>query len=210
MTAFDRLFNIMIRPWIAISYICFIVLSFVYFDKPVAYFFHNLDLKINLPLLSWITKLGIGAVYMIGLLLLALFFRYIHRNKQWEVRSWFLWLCVLGPNLISLVLKVLLGRARPVLLFDEKLYGFFGLHSSSDFWSMPSGHTTTVMGLMFGLSIVFPRYFMAFILSGLVIISTRILLTDHYISDVLVTSYLTLIEVGVLLYFARRQKLGIF
>lgn len=204
MTKFDSLFKTMTRVPIAMSTILLIVLSFFYFDKPVAYFFHAMNLKQQLPIVSWITHLGIGAVDMSGLCLMALFFRYVYRNQQWERRSWFLLLCVLIPNIICLILKLLLGRARPELLFEQSLYGFYGLHANSQFWSCPSGHTTTVAGLMFGLSIVFPRYIVAFILSGLVIIATRVFLTDHYLSDVLATAYLTLLEVGILAPFIRK------
>lgn len=197
----------MLSPGIAISYLCVTVLSFFYFDKPIAYYFHNLALKTKLPAIFWITKLGTGAIYMALFLLLALFFRYIRHNKQWEIRCWFLWLCVLVPNIICGILKVLLGRARPELLFDQQLYGFYGSHINELYWSFPSGHTTTVTSLIIGLSLLFPRFCYAFLIAGFSIIATRILLTNHYFSDVMLTSYLTLIEVGVLLFYLRRNRL---
>jgi len=205
MSPFDRLLKIMLQPWVAISYIGFIVLSFFYFDKPIAFYFNALALKTKLPLLELITKLGISTVYISLFFLLAMFFRYVYRNKTCEIRSWFIWLCVLVPNLICLVLKVLLGRARPELLFDNQLFGFYGLHFKASFWSFPSGHTTTIMGLVFGLCIVFPRYFYAFLLSGLLLISTRVILTNHYLSDVMATSYLTLLEVGLISLLLHRR-----
>ena len=122
------------------------------------------------------------------------------------MRSWVLLLCVLIPNIISLALKILLGRARPELLFDQSLYGFYGLHFVRPFWSFPSGHTTTVVGLVLGLMLIFPRHFYAFIVAGLLVISTRVFLTDHYLSDVLGTSYLVLFEVGLLSIIFRDKK----
>lgn len=205
MSPFDRLLKIMLQPWVALSYIGFVVLSFLYFDKPVAYFFHGLGLKAKIPLLSAVTMVGVGIVYIIGFFLMALFFRFIHRNKEYETRSWFLWLCVLVPNLICLVLKMLHGRARPELLFDSQLYGFYGLHVTRAFWSFPSGHTTTIMGLVFGLCIVFPRHCLAFLLSGFFLILTRVILTQHYLSDVMTTAYITLVEVGLLLLVLRHK-----
>ena len=205
MTGFDRLFKTITKPWVAISLGTFIIISFFYFDKPVAYFFHKLDLKQHYSVVYWITNLGIGAVDLTLLFLFALFFRYIHRNKQSEARSWFLFLCVLIPNLICVVLKTLLGRARPELLFDKSLYGFYGLHTNSQFWSLPSGHTTTVMGLFLGLGILFPRYFLACMVAALVIIATRVLLADHYLSDVVTTACLTVIEIGILRAIIRKR-----
>ena len=206
MAPFDRFLNTMLRPWVAGSYVALIVLSFFYLDKPLAYYFHGLSLNTAFPLLHWVTCLGVGLIYMSAFLVLALFFRYIYRNKTWEARSWFLWLCVLMPNLITLFLKIMLGRARPALLFDDHLYGFYGLHSNSLYWSFPSGHTTTVVGLFLGLGLVFPRYFYGCLLSGLLIISTRVLLTNHYLSDVMATSYLVLLEIGLLLLCLRRKQ----
>ena len=205
MSPFDRLLRIMLQPWVAVSYLSFTVLSFLYLDKPIAYFLHGLEIKTRVPLIYWITKLGQGAVYMALFFILAVFFRYMRRNKEFETRSWFLLLCVLVPNIICGILKVLLGRARPELWFDSQLFGFYGMHFNASFWSFPSGHTTTIAGLVFGLSIVFPRYFYAFIVSGLVVISTRVLLTDHYLSDVMATGYITLLEVGMLLVLLRRK-----
>ena len=119
---------------------------------------------------------------------------------------WFLWLCVLVPSLVCLVLKVLLGRARPDLLFNEHLYGFFGLKTHAPYWSFPSGHTTTVMGFVFGLSVLFPRKCYLFILAGSIVVLSRILLTHHYLSDVMAASYLALLEVGLLFWWSRRFK----
>nr|WP_232220646.1 hypothetical protein [Legionella tunisiensis] len=62
------------------------------------------------------------------------------------------------------------------------------------------------MGAALGLSILFPRYFYAFILAGLTIAFSRVFLTHHYLSDVLTASYLTLLEVGILLCILRRKS----
>lgn len=203
MTPFERLFAVMTKPWVAASYLGLIVLSFIYFDQPIAYYFYSLDLKTKLPILTWITNAGVVGVYFVSLLLLALFFRYIQSNAQWEARAWFLWLCVALPNLICVILKVTFGRARPTLLFSDELYGFYGLQTQAQFWSFPSGHTTTIMGLVFGLSIIFPRYCYAFLVSGFLVALSRVLLTNHFLSDVLTASYLTLLEVGLLLLLLR-------
>ena len=205
MTSFERLLAAMIKPWVMVSYVGLIVVSFLYFDQPIAYYFYNVDMRTNLPLLTWITHLGIGGVYFTLLLLFALYFRYINKKPYWESRVWFLWLCVVVPSIICFGLKVMFGRARPGLLFDENLYGFYGMQLHAPYWSFPSGHTTTVMGLMFGFAALFPKYCYGFILFGVVIVSSRIILTHHYLSDVLLASYLALIEVGLLNCWIRRK-----
>lgn len=206
MTPFNKLFLMAIKPWFIISYIAVIILSFMVLDRSLAYYFHAIDLRASYPALTLITNLALSPVYLIGFFMAGLFFRYLYKNKCWEHRAWFLWCCVAIPGLICLVLKVSLSRARPELLFSEQLYGFYGFKLKSIFWSFPSGHTSTIMGLVFGLSALFPRYFYVWITTGLFIASSRILLTNHYASDVLFASYLALLEVGVLFYYARHKK----
>lgn len=205
MTPFEHIAKTLLRPWVAVSYFCLVGLFFLYFDPLLAVFFHEKTLGETWPFIQWLTHLGIGEIYVVGLFLLALFYRYIRPNKTGEVRSWFLWLCVIIPYFICGILKVMLGRARPELLFDHQLYGFYGFHLDSHYWSFPSGHTSTIIGLVLGLTIVFPKYCYAFFFSGLLLIATRVLLTSHYLSDVLTTGYLTFLEVFLLMYFLRKK-----
>ena len=202
---FEQGLNVMTKPWVAISYLSFIVLSFFYIDKSLAYHFHAMALDAQYPWLSWVTELGKNAIYIVLLPLLAMFFRKIRVSVLWEARCWFLWLCVLVPNVICFILKVGLGRARPELLFSNAYYGFYGPHASSTFWSCPSGHTTTLMGLVVGLTLLFPRFAYAFLVSGLLLVSTRVLLTDHFLSDVLLSGYLVIVEIGIMQYFLRKR-----
>ncbi|KTD24783.1 phosphatidylglycerophosphatase B [Legionella lansingensis] len=206
MSPFDRLLGVMTKPGIMLSYIGLIVLSFLYFDKPIAEYFYNLDIRAHLALIGWLTKLGLGMVWLPVLFIAALFFRYIYANREYEVRAWFLFMCVAIPSAICGFLKVLFGRARPNLWLHNDLFGFYGLQLHSPFWSFPSGHTTTIMSLVFGLSIVFPRYAYALMLTGITVAISRVLLTHHYLSDILAASYLSLLEIGILLCFLRRKS----
>lgn len=206
MSPFDRLFSIMTKTWVSTSFIALVVLSFLFLDKRIAVYFYQLDLKGFELVLHAVTSLGIVEVYVAGLFLLALFFRYVYRKREYEAYSWFLWLCVLLPNVICLALKVGLGRARPELWFEKQLYGFYGFHLKSTYWSFPSGHTTTMMGLTLGLTVLFPRGGYWFILLGLLASISRIILVKHYLSDVLMAAYLALVEIGVLVWWLRKNQ----
>lgn len=210
MTPFDRLFGLLIKPWAIVSYLVFIGLSFFYMDKPIAYFFHDLNLGWVKDLFEGLTALGLGLPYLVLLPLLALFFRYGQQNKERERGAWFLWLCVVFPSLMCVIIKIMLSRARPKLLFSDHLYGFYGFKTHAAFWSFPSGHTTTVMGFVIGLCILFPRYVYAFILFGVAVAMSRLVLTDHFLSDVVSATYLAVLEVGVLVWWLRRQQLLIY
>lgn len=205
MTRFDRLLTFMIKPWVVALYIGLIVLSVYYLDRPIAYYFHLLDLQTHLTLLTWFTQLGSNKLYLGPLFIWALFFRYVRPNQAWEARIWFLWLCVLIPSVVCILLKIIFGRARPELLFSEHLYGFFGMQTHTFFWSFPSGHATTIMGFVFGLSVLFPRYCYFFIFPGLLVVLSRIMLIHHYLSDVMAASFIALLEVGLLVHLLRKR-----
>ena len=196
----------MINPLVVIISVGFFLISYFFLDRPIAEYFHLVDFKINMEVIGWLTKLGSNALYLGPLFILALFFRYLYCNKKWEVRVWFLWLCVLIPDLICLLLKIVFGRARPLLFFNEHLYGFYWMKWDVPYWSFPSGHTTTIMGFIFGLSILFPRYFYELVLLGLMVVLSRVFLTEHYLSDVLASSYLVLVELGLSLIGLRYKK----
>ena len=207
MTPFERLLAVMIKPWVVVSCVGLIILSILYVDEPFAYYLHALHYQSSTTtFLVWLTTLGLNRLYLVLLFILVLVFRYICHNNSWATRTLFLWLCVLIPNLICVFLKIGLGRARPDLLFSDQLYGFYGLQMHATYWSFPSGHTTTIMGFVFGLSVLFPRYMYAYILLGLMVVVSRVMLTQHYLSDVMTASYLALLEVGLLDYWFRHKQ----
>jgi membrane-associated phospholipid phosphatase len=201
MNQFERFFHFMMKPVMVMVGMVFVLLSYIFIDRPLAMIAHDMQFQARFPWLLWVTNLGIGMLYIVLIALLALILRFVIRNKPWERRIWFLWLCVVVPNMACLALKMLLGRARPDLLFSENLYGFYGLQKNAAFWSFPSGHTTTIMALMLGLSALFPRYLLGFILFGSLVACSRILLLQHYLSDVLAATYLAIIGAGVVYYW---------
>jgi membrane-associated phospholipid phosphatase len=82
-------------------------------------------------------------------------------------------------------LKYLLGRHRPVMLFDHNLYGLKFFSSEWALNSSPSGHTIRAFSLLTALSMVYRRFTVVFILIALLIGASRVAVTAHYPSDVL-------------------------
>ncbi|MGQ3888191.1 phosphatase PAP2 family protein [Legionella sp. CNM-1927-20] len=206
MAPFNRLILVMTRPWVIMAYILIITLLFLYIDKPLAEHLAFLNYRINFIFLNHFTKLGLGLIYLITFFLGTLYFRYININRVWEARMCFLWLCVAISGLFCGILKVIFSRARPDMWFDGQYYGFYWLKTKAPFWSFPSGHTTTIMALAFGLCVLFPRYFYAFLLIGFSIAISRVLLVHHYFSDILTGTYLSLLTVGLILWVLRKKS----
>lgn len=205
MLSFNRLFHFMIKPGSIFTYGLLCTLVFLYMDKPLAEILYAQDVSTRYIFISWLTHLGLFALYSSLFFAAALWFRYVKKNALNEARCWFLWLCVLFNGSLCVVLKIFLGRARPELWFEHGFYGFYGFEYHSVFWSLPSGHTTTVMTVAFGLSVLFPRFRSLFILTGLSVALSRVLLVHHYLSDIMAAVYLSLTGTGFLLWVLQKN-----
>ena len=199
--SFERCMNGLTKPWIMLLMLVLIGLSYGFVDQPLAECLNGLQLNRRFPILSWFTKLGLVPIYLVLFFGLAMVFRYLRPNPLWQYRCWVLWVSVLVPAQLCLVLKMLLGRARPDLLFDQNLFGFYGFQTDAAYWSFPSGHTTTLTGLILAFWYLFPRYWRSLIALGISVVVTRVLLTQHYLSDVLATIYLTALEIKLMVVY---------
>ncbi|MDF1757474.1 MAG: phosphatase PAP2 family protein [Legionellaceae bacterium] len=205
MHTFDKILSFMLKPWVIITFLLLIIISFMYIDTPLALYVNSLDLRKNTPVLTWITFLGAARIYLIAIPILALVATYIFNKKILGLKIWMLWIIQLYPAVVTFVLKNFIGRARPFVYFDDKTFGFFGWTSYSEFHSFPSGHTTSMTTLMMGFIILFPKYRVFVSVMGFLVILSRVLLTFHYLSDVLATFYLVMLELGLLMYVVRRK-----
>lgn len=143
---------------------------------------------------SYISLLGRGDFIKLGI---ALGFILILAADAGLEKKWsrnLLYLCVAGA--VALVigegLKYLLGRYRPVMLFEHNLYGFSFFASKWALTSTPSGHTVRAFALLTAASLLCRRgAATALFLSLAALIGlSRIVLTDHYPSDVLFGAFI--------------------
>jgi membrane-associated phospholipid phosphatase len=206
MTQFEKTVHFMKKPWVIILYAILVVLVYIFSDKAIATYFHQLDLRTNIHALNILTAFGKWAAYVVLFFAAGLYFRYIRVNSVYESRSWFLLGCVLAANLVCLVAKIILGRARPDLLFASNEFGFYWFKLKSVYWSFPSGHTITVVSLAAGLGVLFPRYFYAILAVALLIVASRVLLYYHYLSDVMAGFYVSILVVGLFTQYLKKNK----
>ncbi len=158
----------------------------------------------DFSILHAITAIGSVYKWTAVILMVALACRYTVRKKTLETRLWVLLILVAVPNMLCSVFKVLVGRARPEVLFETQSFGCYGWAFHNTHWSFPSGHTTNMTALILSVMILFSWHGFWFVPLALMVIATRVLLTFHYLSDVLATMYLTTLEVGMLYYLLKK------
>ncbi len=115
-------------------------------------------------------------------------------RQRWEVRSraagWLL-AAMAGSGLVVEGLKVVFGRFRPRVLFEQGLYGldpFGGLAWATQ--SFPSGHSQTIWAAMTVLALLRPGCRVAFFVVGGLVSASRVVTTVHFLSDVVMGAFL--------------------
>lgn len=94
--------------------------------------------------------------------------------------------------IITTIVKVILARYRPEMLLFDNHYGFHFFSFKKAYNSMPSGHTALTFAGLLAIANFFEKKYItliAIIISGLVAVS-RIIILDHFISDVIVAAYI--------------------
>lgn len=205
MTQFEKTFSFMKKPVVIIAYIILVILSYFFLDKTVAIHFHDMDLRTNLHLLNIFTALGQWKIYIALFFLAGLYFHYIQVNKIYETRAWYLLGCIFIVNLFGFAIKISLSRARPDLLFDHNLFGFYWFQKKDLYWSFPSGHALTITALAAGLGVIFPRYFYLLITVAILVALSRVLLYRHYPSDVMSGFYISILLIGWFTEYLKRR-----
>lgn len=204
-----------------------VALSAETIDRPAALYFHHFGPGIH-GLFDLITRLGLGYGY---LTVFALAFAALHwggalprlRPLAAPMRALsavpaFLFAAVAVSGLAADLLKVIIGRTRPKLLFAAHLYGFDGFALRPDYWSFPSGHAATIVSLAAALTMLWPRHVLFYAFFAAIVALGRVVVGAHYPSDVLAGAFIAVATthyVGVLfrragidLYMARRGVSG--
>lgn len=186
---FLRLQSLLLDPRFAMLYFSLVVLSFFFVDRPVALWMEG---YVNTPLThiaEIITTLGL-AKYYFAVMVVVLLMAYFLKRRDWIQNAFFVALSVGISGILCDVIKILLSRSRPNAFFEDHLYGFYFLQKTSLMHSFPSGHSSNIGALMMSLSLIKPRFWPIFMCVGILVCCSRVVLTAHFVSDVMVGFYL--------------------
>lgn len=154
-----------------------------FLDQRIAHAAHDAQL-VKSQVLQWTTELGEGVWWLApaGLVFAVAAVRKQHNLARWA----FAMLAAVGASGLAVnLLKFLIGKTRPKLLFGDGEFGFQPFTADYDFNSFPSGHATTCGAAFMVLALAFPRARWLLLAIGVAIASTRVAITAHYLSDIL-------------------------
>jgi lipid A 4'-phosphatase len=203
--------------WSALTAVAVIV-SIVFLDRPIAQFFHAQSETLH-RVFRFITQFGLAKWYLVGaaalwagLHLAARLPRFAARALRLDAYSYlplFFFATVAAPGLVVDVLKGVFGRARPKLLFADGGYGFFFWSARADYWSFPSGHTANAVAIALALVAIWPRFLPLYVVFALLIAMSRIIITAHYLSDVIMGAYVGVLVGGYVAFVFERSGISI-
>ena len=158
-----------------------LTLFFYGFNEPFKSFFHTA------------TKFGDSLYYLLFIALFFLILR-VRKNispifKNLYDLNVFVFYNIILSGVVTQILKHLVGRPRPKMLFlDHESLDFNLFTFNSSFHSFPSGHTSTIFSIVFVFYFLFPRIKKYIISVGIFIALTRLIIGAHYLSDVIAGS----------------------
>ena len=184
----------------AVHSLLFALFSYALLDRFVAGWFklHIADTQYE-GFFKTITILGEGGVWLVPSALLWIFCRWrlsrsdyfdqASRYRRWSDALLYFFLTIGLSGIFVNVVKFMIGRYRPRAWFEQGLYGF---HPFSTDWainSFPSGHSQAIFSAMMALVFIVPRYNRAWLVLGALVAASRVATSVHYLSDVVVGSY---------------------
>lgn len=170
--------------WVALS-----VLSYAFIDRRVAMFMED-RISYHIRIISKIfTQFGRSSYYIIIFVALLIIGKTLYKSKRLVNVSWFFLLSIIISGLSVDIIKIILGRARPVMFITQHLYGFYFFQWHYKMWSFPSGHAAIAASMAAAMSLLYPRFWLGFFSLAILVAVSRVVGVEHFISDVMLGLY---------------------
>ena len=117
----------------------------------------------------------------------------------------YLFTAVAFSGIVVNLLKILFGRARPLMFYHEGIQGFFPPGFDGDFQSLPSGHASTAFACAVAVALLWPKARVWLLALAAFIASARVGINKHFLSDILAAA-----AVATVTTFWLRQRFAEF
>jgi membrane-associated phospholipid phosphatase len=168
----------------------------LFVDQPLSEYLRQVDAQYPavINVFRDFTDLGKSKWYLWPSGLALVFCAIAHRVRFIQIRQkllmqienvlLFLFLSLAASGIVTDIIKPLLGRARPVELARENIYGFYPFSHGAKWESMPSGHATTAFALAWVCMTLWPRWRAGWMTLGFSLAASRVMVNAHFLSDV--------------------------
>jgi len=179
------------------------IFSYVFLDKSFAAYFATNPYGIN-SFFKTVTLFGDSKYYLlISLLISIIFYKFSKRVSKVAI---FIFGSVAVSGILINIIKVIVARYRPPMLISSNEYGFSWFDIGYMVNSFPSGHATTAFAFYGGLSLIFPKYKTLLLLFASLIAFSRVALSVHYLSDILIGSLIGYLSAYILYEKIYKEK----
>ncbi len=178
------------------------ILAIGWIDRPLATYFREAGGPWR-PFFEWAGPFGLAMPYLILFGILFAVLRWggsLPPLEPWAARMRaaahipaLMFAAIAVSGIIVDLLKVIVGRPRPKLLFATGTYEFSWIGLSADHWSFPSGHAATAAALATALWCLWPQPVLFYVIGAALVAASRVVMGAHYLSDVVMGAF-----VGVL------------
>jgi lipid A 4'-phosphatase len=219
VTAIDRMGETPVGRrvlWVA-AFILAEFVAIVWIDRPVADFFHD-DGGALQPFFEDVQWFGLGYPYLV---VTGLAFAALRWGGEWEKLRpraeamrrlayipGFIFVSVAASGLLADLLKVVVARTRPKLLFASGAYDFTWFGFRADHWSFPSGHATTAAALMAALWCLWPRPLWLYVAAAALVAASRVITGQHFLSDVVAGAAIGIVVTRLIAMWLLPQREG--
>ena len=170
-----------------------IILSYLFVDIPVAnYVMAHKDGRFY-AFSIWYSEGATSTYILISAFILWLYLKYIKKDSYRALQTMFLFSSIVATGLAAQVLKFVFAKPRPGTFEEHGVFDFEFFMRDSNYNSFPSGHSTTAFTIFVVLTLLFPRYWLLFLVYAIGIIAARVGSFSHFVSDVMAGALLGIV-----------------
>lgn len=137
-----------------------------------------------------ISRLGGSTVYLVATALAFVALRFVRRTDALWPFALYAFCSLAASGIAVYALKVAFGRTRPGALFKFDQHEFILMSFNGSTQSFPSGHAAIIATAAVLLALLAPRLTSLWAAIAVTVAASRLLITYHFLSDVLAGSLL--------------------